>query len=200
MHLKPIFKLIFTALLVATVMPAHAQVAPSASQGGLPIVLGGGFSDFSIDWGPGKRMEGISAWADWFPNRLPASLSGLGVEVEGRDIDFARPAVITRMRQDTGVGGAIYTWNRYRSFRPYAKYLFGIGSIEFPPSGTYSHDTFLVLSPGGGMEYHAWGHIWIRGDYEYQFWHDTFGVHDLNPNGFTIGASYDFRPPASERD
>ena len=97
------------------------------------------------------------------------------------------------MRQDTGEGGAIYTWNRYRNFRPYAKYLVGIGSIDFATSGPYSHDTFAVFSPGGGAEYRAWRHVWIRGDYEYQFWHHTFGPDDLNPNGITIGASYDFR-------
>jgi opacity protein-like surface antigen len=103
------------------------------------------------------------------------------------------------MRQDTGLGGAIYDWNRYRKFRPYAKYLVGVGSIDFPPFGTYSHDTFLVFAPGGGVEYRAWRHIWIRGDYEYQFWQHVFGPHDLTPTGFTIGASYDFRPLASQQ-
>ncbi len=198
MCLKPTFKFIFMALLVATVPPVYSQVSPSARQGGMPIVIGAGLSDFSIDWGSGQRMEGISAWADWFPNRLPAALNGLGIEAEGRDIDFGRPAGVTKMRQDTGLGGLIFTWNRYRNFRPYVKYLAGIGSIDFPPFGTYSHDTFSVFSPGGGLEYHAWRHIWIRGDYEYQFWHQVFGPHDLTPTGFTIGASYDFRPWAPQ--
>jgi hypothetical protein len=193
MRLKPTLKLIFAALLVAAVLPVYSQVAPAATQGGVPIVVGGGVSDFSIDWGTGKRMEGITAWADWFPNRLPTALHGLGIEAEGRDIDIGLPSGISRMRQDTGIGGAIYSWNRHRNFRPYAKYLLGIGSIDFPPIGTYSHDTFLVLAPGGGIEYRAWRHVWIRGDYEYQFWHAVLGPHDLTPNGFTVGASYDFR-------
>jgi hypothetical protein len=144
-------------------------------------------------------MEGISAWADWFPNRLPAALNGLGIEAEGRDTDFGRPAILPKLRQETITGGGIYTWNRYRNFRPYAKFLAGIGSLDFPPLGTYSHDTFLVFVPGGGVEYHAWRHIWIRGDYECQFWQHVFGPHDLTPTGFTIGASYDFRPWAPER-
>jgi opacity protein-like surface antigen len=199
MSLKPTSKLIFAALLAAAVLPVHSQVSPAARQGGVPVVIGAGFSDFSLDWGPNKRMEGISAWADWFPLRLQGPLNGLGIEVEGRDTDFGRPSVIPRMRQDTGMGGAIYQWNRYRNFRPYLKYLAGIGSIDFPPSGTYSHDTFSVLTPGGGVEYRAWHHIWIRGDYEYQFWQHVFGPHDLNPNGFTVGASYDFRPWAGQQ-
>ena len=199
MFLKPTFKLIFTALLVAAVLPVYSQVSPAARQGGVPIVIGAGFSDFSIDWGPGKRMEGITAWADWYPDRLPAVLNGLGIEAEGRDIDIGRPAGITKMRQDTGLGGLIYAWNHYRNFRPYVKYLAGIGSIDFPPFGTYSHDTFSVFSPGGGVEYRAWQHIWIRGDYDYQFWHQVFGPHDLTPTGFTVGISYDFRPWAPQQ-
>ena len=199
MRLKLPPKLILAALFVAAVFPLHSQVTPAARQGSVPIVIGAGFSDFSLDWGPGKRMEGISAWVDWYPNRLPAVLNGLGIEAAGHDINYGLPAGFSRMRQDTGEAGPIYTWNRYRNFRPYVKYLLGIGSIDFPPAGAYSHDTFLVLSPAGGVEYRAWGHIWIRGDYEYQFWHQSFGPHDLNPNGFTIGASYDFRPSAPKQ-
>jgi opacity protein-like surface antigen len=193
-------KLSLAALFVVAAFPVYSQVTPAARQGSVPIVVGAGFSDFSLDWGPGKRMEGISAWVDWYPNRMPAALQGLGIEAAGHDINYGLPTGFSRMRQDTGEGGLIYSWNHYRNFRPYVKYLGGVGSIDFPStSPTYTHDTFSVFSPGGGVEYHALGHIWIRGDYEYQFWHQFFGPHDLNPNGFTIGASYDFRPTVSER-
>jgi opacity protein-like surface antigen len=199
MRLTLPLKLIFVALLITAVFPVYSQVTPAARQGSVPIVVGAGFSDFSIDWGPGRRMEGISAWVDWYPNRMPTVLNGLGIEAAGHDINYGLPAGISKMRQDTGEVGPIYAWNHYRNFRPYVKYLLGIGSIDFPPTGTYSHDTFLVFSPGAGVEYRAWRHVWIRGDYEYQYWHQTFGPHDLDPNGFTIGASYDFRPSAPER-
>ncbi len=193
MRLKLTPKLIFAAFFAAAVLPVYSQVAPAARQGGVPIVVGAGVSDYSIDWGPGRRMEGISAWVDWYPNHLPAVLQGLGIEATGHDINYGRPAGLGTMRQDTGEGGPIYTFNRYGNFRPYVKYLIGIGSIDFLPSGPYTHDTYRVVSPAGGLEYHAWQHIWIRGDYEYQFWHDVMSLHDLTPNGFTIGASYDFR-------
>ena len=199
MRLTLPLKLIFVALLITAVFPVYSQVTPAARQGSVPIVVGAGFSDFSIDWGPGRRMEGISAWVDWYPNRMPTVLNGLGIEAAGHDISYGLPAGISKMRQDTGEVGPIYAWNHYRNFRPYVKYLLGIGSIDFPPTGPYSHDTFLVFSPGAGVEYRAWRHVWIRGDYEYQYWHQTFGPHDLDPNGFTIGASYDFRPSAPER-
>jgi opacity protein-like surface antigen len=200
MHLKLIRKFFPIALFfTVAVFPVYSQVGPAANKGVLPVEVGAGMSDFSLDWGPGNRMEGISAWVDFYPNGLPRFLHGLGVEATGHAIDFGRPAAIPRMRQDSAELGAIYTWNRYRTFRPYAKFLGGIGSIDFPLMGTsYTHDTFTVFSPGGGIEYHAWQNIWIRADYEYQFWHHTFGPHDLNPNGFTIGASYDLRPFRSQ--
>jgi len=200
MRLKLPPKLILAALFVAAVFPVYSQVAPAAHQGNIPIVIGGGFSDFSLDWGPGKRMEGISAWIDWYLNRMPKVLNGLGFEAAGHDINYGRPPGFSKMRQDTAEAGPIYAWNHYRNFRPYVKYLAGIGSIDFPPPvPDYSHDTFLVLSPAAGVEYRAWGHVWIRGDYEYQYWHQFFGgPHDLNPNGVTVGASYDFRPTGHE--
>ena len=202
MRMKLIPRLISAVLVVLASLPVYSQVSPAANRGGVPIVVGVGMSDFSIDWGPSRRMEGISAWVDYYPNRLPRIIQGLGIEAEGHAIDFGRPSALSKMRQDTGEVGAIYAWNRYRNFRPYGKFLFGIGSIDFPPPAafpTYSHDTFLVSSPGGGAEYRVWQHVWVRGDYEYQFWHHAFGPTDLNPNGFTIGASYDFRPVRTEQ-
>ena len=199
MRLKLPLNLVPAALFVASVFPVYSQVTPAARQGSVQVVVGAGFSDFLLDWGPGKRMEGISAWVDWYPNRMPTVLNGLGFEAAGHDINYGLPAGFSRMRQDTAEVGPMYAWNHYRNFRPYVKYMRGIGSIDFPSTTIYTHDTFLVLSPGAGVEYHAWGHIWIRGDYEYQYWHHTFGSHDLNPNGFTIGASYDFRPTRHEQ-
>lgn len=194
MRLKLIPELISAALFVAVILPVRAQVAPAAEQGGIPVVVGAGFSDFGTDYGPaGTRMEGISAWVDFYPRGLPAVLHGLGVEAEGRDINFGRPSSLTKMRQDTAVIGPIYAWNRYRNFRPYGKFLAGVGSIDFPGTPGYTHDTFLVTTLGGGAEYRIWRNVWVRGDYEYQFWHHFFGDHSLNPEGVTIGASYDFR-------
>lgn len=190
-------RLIVAVLFVAAVIPTYCQTVPAARQGGMPFVVGAGFSDFSIDWGPGKRMVGITAWADWLPNSFPGVLRGLGIEATGHAIDGGVPTGISKMRQDTALGGPIYSWDAHRGMRPYVKYVLGIGSIDFPsfPNGpsSYTHDTFLVSAPAGGAEFHVMQHIWVRADYEYQFWHQTFGPHDLTPNGFTVGATYDFR-------
>ena len=50
----------------------------------------------------------------------------------------------------------------------------------------------MVLAPGGGVDYRVGGGVSLRADYEYQFWRHIFGPRDLNPNGITIGATYDF--------
>lgn len=192
MRLMLIPKLLPAALFFVAAFSASAQANPAGTQPGLTIVVGAGVSDFGIDWGPGTRMEGISAWVDFYPHDLPSVFNGLGAEVEGRDIDFGRPATISTMRQDAIMGGPIYAWNRYRSFRPYGKFLAGVGSVDYPPFAGYSHATSALIASGGGAEYRVWHRVWIRGDYEYQFWHHVFGTTGLNPNGFTIGASYRF--------
>ncbi len=123
-------------------------------------------------------------------------IRGLGVEVEGRDLNFNRPSGIPKMRQDTGLIGPIFSLSQYRNVRPYAKFLTGIGSIDFPVTigpATYTHDTFLVSAPGVGIDFRFWKHFWARTDYEYQFWHQTFGPNDLNPNGASFGVLYDLR-------
>jgi opacity protein-like surface antigen len=123
----------------------------------------------------------------------------LGLEVEGRTIQFNETHNI---RQDTISGGLRYIYNRGR-FAPYAKALGGLGSADFP-KGTYGgsierqHDTFTVLTLGGGLDYKLAHRVYLRADYEYQFWFDYGrgigkpGFGTINPNGFSIGASYKF--------
>jgi hypothetical protein len=202
------------ALLVAVALPSLAQVAPSAEAGGLPLVAGGGASRFNMDCGPylaGSTcyLNGITVWVDWNLTRLPgpAFLRGLGVELEGRDLNFGLPASLsdsslgdsgTNLRQDTGLGGVIYHWRHYRRIRPYGKALGGLGSLDFPPlpdsPTTYRHDNRTITAFGGGVDLHAWRSVWVRADYEYQIWPDLFGLpKSLTPYGFTVGAVYDFR-------
>ena len=186
-----LLKLVLTALLIASGYPAFSQAAPGATQGGSKLVIGVGFSDFSTDWN--GRLVGVTMWADWNFNRGPGFLPGLGVEVEGRDLNYGRTGGVPNLRQDTLEGGPIYTMRHYRKFQPYGKFLVGIGSIDFEHlTPTYSHDTRPVIAPGGGVGYRAWRNVWVRGDYEYQYWADFFNHHALNPNGFTVGFTYHF--------
>jgi hypothetical protein len=205
MRFKLLVPPILTVSLLFAAGPAFSQTtAPYQAKGGIPIVIGGGPSAFNPDWGHGI-MYGGSVWVDWYPRNLPHSLSGLGVEVEARDISLDRhpePNQPPRSgqantKEDTVGGGPIYTWRHFRNFHPYLKGIFSQGSIDFiSPSPTYSHDTRLVMAGGGGFEYRVYRPIWVRADYEYQSWGKLFANNDvLTPEGLTVGISYDFSHP-----
>lgn len=189
-------KLVLAALFLAAVLPLSSQVAPAAREGGLPIVVGVGFSNFSTDWT--GRLSGPTIWADWNFNRGPSLLRGFGIEVEGRDLNYFRTPLSKKLRMDTAGGGPIYTWRRSRAAHLYGKFLIGYGSIDFdtlpgPPFlPFYHHESRTVYTPGGGAEVRLWRSVSLRGDYEYQFWDNLFGSGDLNPQGLTVSASYDF--------
>jgi hypothetical protein len=186
-------------LFVAVANPAISQVVAAATQHGLPLTLGVGVSDYNFDFGSGGRMVGVSAWADWDLFVSPGHPRNLSIQVEGNALDFGRPAKVPVMRQDTALVGAKYRLMHNRNIIPYAKYVCGVGSIDFTNdiNPNYTHDDFIVLAPGAGIEIRQWRQFWVRIDYEYQYWHHTFGPHDLTPQGFTIGASYHFRPDAT---
>lgn len=196
MRLKSVSMLLPAVLFLATTLPLSAQAGYSAQRGGWPLVIGGGTSLFNMDWGHGadgnaRILNGVTVWAEW--NKLPRPLPyGLGIGAEGEHINWGQPTDLPQLRADVAMAGPIYTVHRYKRIRPYGKILFGIGSLDFPPFGNYSHDTRTVIAPGGGGEYRAWNSFWIRADYEYQFWPNLFSSHALTPHGVTFGVIYDF--------
>lgn len=184
----------FALPFISAVLPAPSQVTHSAEEGNPPFTVGGGFSNFSDDWGnPNPRQNGITLWVDWRVPHLPSALQGLGVELEGRDISWNTPSYLGSHRMDTALAGPTYQW-RHGRIRPLAKYLIGIGSLSItnPRDPTYQHDTRTVFAPAAGLDLRLWNGLLVRGEYEYQFWHDIFGHENLNPQGFTIGFAYDF--------
>jgi opacity protein-like surface antigen len=169
-----------------------------------PIAVGIGLSGFNPDYGHGHMLGG-TLWIDYFPERLPSRLHGLGIEAEARDLNYGRSATVhAGLREDVGSGGVIYSWSRFRNFRPYGKFLMGFGNTDYLSTGPYAppsrrHDSRTVTSMGGGLEFHAYRTIWVRADYEYQSWPDFFKHSNhaipaglLNPQGFTVGALYHF--------
>lgn len=186
-------KMLLATLVIGAAFPLYAQVAPEATRAGLPLTVGVGFSNFDTDWN--GYLSGPMFWVDWNIYQLPASLQGFGIELEGRDLNYVRTGGVPNLRQDTAGGGPIYTVRRYRRFQPYGKFLVSLGSIDFTIQGfpNYTHDTRTVLAPGGGFNYRVLQNVWVRGDYEYQFWPDLGHGHTLNPRGVTVGVAYDFR-------
>jgi opacity protein-like surface antigen len=191
-------KLALAALFVIAALPGFSQVVPAAYQGGLPFAVGGGMSDWNVDWGQGNKFGGATLWMDYFPPFRPKVLHGIGVEIEAHDVHFnLNPP--PNLRQVTVGGGALYTWRHFQNFSPYAKFEMGWGREDFPnrnPLGSkpYQHDVVIYMAPGAGLEYRVYRHIWVRADYEYQRWGPIPpAITSLTPNGFTFGAMFDFR-------
>jgi opacity protein-like surface antigen len=189
---------VWTSVLAATLafaaVPAFSQVRPTAESRGIPLVVGAGFSNFNADFGADRRISGGTIWADWTIRHMPRRLYGLGIEATARDLSFGATGGLSNLRYDTAGGGLIYHYLRPRSFRPYVRAGAQYGSIDFPPypSG-YSHDTRALTAFGGGADFHAWSHVWVRADYEYQVWQPMFGhTTHLTPQGFTVGTQWDF--------
>lgn len=177
---------------------ALAQVMPHAYHGGMPVTAGIGYSNFHTDWN--GRLGGTTIWANWGFDHLRPPLNGLGIEVEGRELNFNRTGpgpLDPRLREETLTGGPIYHWRHHHGIQPYARFLIGIGGIYFTPFDPafprYTHDTRTVYAPAAGMNYAFGGGLSIRGDYEYQIWPSFINNHALTPNGLTIGVFYDFR-------
>lgn len=196
-------KLIFAVLLLSTAMPALAQVVAQGNSASMPYYVGGGYSRFSPDWGPGRTFDGLNAYAGLTFHSLPLHLSGLGVEAEWRDNFFNQTTGkgfdISTVKQTTMGGGVTYKFLHWNRYHPYGKYFLETGTAHygcFLPSGTYSSDCntkSLVEVMGGGLEVLTAKHIWFRADYSYESWPNLFGLNkNLNPVGVTIGLMYDF--------
>lgn len=185
------FKLAFAGMLLSTALAASAQIAPSATQGGVPLSVGFGYSNFYTDWS--GRESGLTLWIDWNRLPLPRPLQGLGIEVEGRDLFFGKTGDNANLKEYTAGGGPIYHWRHFRRTDLFAKFLISNGWIEFSnvPGDTYTHDSRTDYAPGGGASYRAWRNISVRGDYEYQIWPDFLRHHAFNPDGFTVGVDYE---------
>jgi opacity protein-like surface antigen len=207
MRLKPYVGLTLALVIVCAAYPALAQSAPSASEKSLPLAIGAGFSGYNPDFGHGHLLGG-TLWIDYYPNKVPSILRGIGMEVEARDLNYGRSSTQPKnLRLDTIQGGVIYSWPHFRDLRPYAKFSGGYGNADDGVTATHrNHDSRTILSGGGGFEYRIFQKVWVRADYEYQSWPDFFkhpataakparSSGRLNPQGFTLGAVYHFGDP-----
>lgn len=192
MRRRSVFIALLFLLIVGSASRLMAQVTYSAREGRTPLSVGFGVADFSDDWGGRHpRQVGLTLWIDWHLPHMPRPLQGLSLEFEGRDVNYATPDYLPGHRMTTGLAGPMYQWRREHRVRPYAKYLLGIGNLDFPGACCYQQDTRNIFAPGGGVDVRLLGRLSARGDYEYQYWHAIFGPHDLTPQGFTFGVVYD---------
>lgn len=206
MRSKLFVELTLALLFVSVACSAHAQTVPAAigPKAFSPLAIGVGFSGYNPDDGHGHLLGG-TLWIDYIPNRVPPILRGLGIEAEARDLSLGRTATeAVNLRIDYAGGGLIYSWPRFRRYRPYAKTFVGFGNADQrydPITNHYFHDSRTLTCFGGGLDYRAFKSVWVRGDYEYQTWPTMFlyqpltnnvVVGRLKPQGFTLGAMYHF--------
>jgi opacity protein-like surface antigen len=188
-------KLILAALFFVALISGYSQSAPSATLGGIPLVVGGGFSSFDIGFS-NIRLTGPSLWADVDYYGTLRRLQGFGIEMEARDLTFGKPGDYAgNLRQATAMGGVVYKWRDFHKIRPYGKFLLGYGKMQFAAPAFdpyYTSDSRTTYAPGFGLDYRIDRNILVRADYEYQLWPGLFGE-DLHPQGFTFGVSYDFK-------
>jgi hypothetical protein len=201
MRLKPYLGLVLGVLFVFNASHAVAQTAPAATEARLPLAIGAGFSGYNPDWGQGHLLGG-TLWIDYTLSHVPSLLRGIGIEAEARDLNYGRSSTESpNLREDLAGGGAIYSWPHYRNFRPYGKFFAGYGNRDAEYyNGIRFHDSRTVTSVGGGVEYRTFRSVWVRADYEYQFWPDMVfknakPIAPIHPAGFTIGALYHFNSP-----
>jgi opacity protein-like surface antigen len=206
MDLKPYLGPTLAALFVYAASSVLAQSVPAATQGYLPWAVGVGFSGYNPDIDRGHLLGG-TLWIDYTLRHMPHILQGIGLEAEARDLNYGRAGALPAgLREDVASGGVIYSWPRYRIFRPYAKFMMGYGNADnentnyTPP--VYWHDSRTITTMGGGVNYRISRNIWVRVDYEYQFWPNYWKRYPtdqnggkLTPEGFTVGAMYHFSHP-----
>ncbi len=190
------FPHILAALVFSLAGTAYSQVVPSATEnGGFPIMVGAGLGSFNPDFDNGRMLAG-TVWVD-FQTPLPHYLNGLGFQIEGEDIafnpNFAQK--VAHNKEEVASGGVTYGRWDIHHFRPYGKFLLGFGNADYPTRTGFYHQTRTVTTFGGGVTYPVLRALSVRAEYEYQYWpqfwyEGSTPEGSLNPNGFTIGASY----------
>jgi len=175
---KPVLRVRLAPILVLAILcagprVAQAQVQPPGDEGGLILSAGAMGSGYSIQYGQ-RKMAGITAFVDADTKRR------FGIEAEGRWLEYFQTA---NVHAETYSIGGRYHFDAGR-FAPYAKGMVGFGDFNFPYN--YAHGRYLVVTAGGGLDFHWTRRITVRAvDFEYQDWPNfTFG----NMNSFGVNA------------
>jgi len=162
---REIFPVILLDIVLALAHMASAQVIPSADAGGFTLSAGATGSGYTLQYGE-RKMLGVTGFVDLDTRRR------LGIEGEARWLVFHQTADV---HATTYAIGPRYHMNKGR-IQPYVKALVGIGQFNFPYN--YATGNYLVIAPGGGVDYRLNHRIRLRvADFEYQYWPQfTYGA------------------------
>jgi len=144
---------------------AQGQVVAAGDAGRLIITAGATGTGSYLQYGE-RKMVGVTGFVD-FDARSP-----FGVELEGRWLEWNKTA---NVHAETYSIGPRYHKN-FGNLQPYAKGLLGYGNFNFPYN--LATGRYLMVTAGGGVDYHATNRIYLRAvDVEYQYWPQfTFGA------------------------
>jgi hypothetical protein len=159
-----------------------AQAAPTAIRRAA-IQVGVAGSAYTLDYGEGYE-EGLTVYGD------VDFTKHLGLEALYRNASIQTPHDIG---ENHLLIGPRYKFGLGR-FAPYAKGLFGEGTINFQKGYNFSaySESYFIYALGGGVDVHVTRHVNVRPiDFEYQIW-PGFQPHGLTPYGFSVGAAYAF--------
>ncbi len=174
----------FHAVLVAILLVlclgmagrASAQVVFAGDEGGVSLSAGATASGYAVQYGQ-QKLLGFSAFVDVDTTRR------FGLEAEGRWLQYHNP---NQIQARTYMGGPRYHYTMGR-FQIYGKGLVGVGQFTFPYK--YAQGNYLVIAPGGGVDYRWTRKISFRADAEYQVWPQfTFG--SMDSYGVGVGIRY----------
>ena len=165
--------ILISLALIACLRPAAAQSVEDANVGRTSIYVGGGVSGYRIQYGQ-RNLLGATLWVDG------NSIRPLGIAGEARWLDWHQQA---NVHAETYLLGPRYRFHVART-QPYVKGLVGSGHFNFPYN--FATGNYLVIAPGGGLDFPLGSRWSARADFEYQYWPEfTFG--SMNAAGATIG-------------
>ena len=156
---------------------ASGQAKATASGPGSFISVGGGASAFQSDYGR-RGLGGGWIYLDMHPTWR------YGIEAEARFLNYHTDQGVKQTNYMIGP----HVYLRSHALRPYAKFLVGVGEMDFPFG--YAHGNYLALAPGGGIDYVLSDRLVVRPiDVEYQWW-PQFTYGQLHPYGISAGISF----------
>jgi hypothetical protein len=188
MHLRRGHPMVWMALLLTTVLSmartAPAQVANAGDEGGVTLIAGGTASAYQVQYGEQKLLSlGVAGVVDLDTRRR------FGLEAEGRWLMFHET---NQLHATTYLAGPRYHVS-HGKFQYYAKGLVGLRQFNFPYN--YAQGNYLVIAPGGGVDY-RWKHrISLRlADVEYQIWpqftYNGSSYETMSSYGVSVGVIY----------
>ena len=164
-HIQTILGCAMLAFWLGMVGAVQGQVVSAGDAGKLTITAGATGTGAYLQYGE-RKMVGVTGFVD-IDSRSP-----FGVELEGRWIEWNQTA---NVHAETYSIGPRYHKN-FGKLQPYAKGLLGYGDFNFPYN--LATGKYLMVTAGGGLDYHVTNRIYLRAvDLEYQCWPQfTFGA------------------------